>query len=95
MGNNLGFKIDFESSTDTVSVLRYYDAVEYLYSDGVSYVDFKCGKKEYWLNGERHCKTGPAVIHPDGSVECWLNGKAVTIDNVFNKKQAMWWRLKN
>ena len=30
------------------------------------------------LNGERHRSRGPAVIHPNGKLEWWINGQYIT-----------------
>lgn len=33
------------------------------------------GTKQWFLNGERHRKNGPAIEHANGTKQWWLNGK--------------------
>lgn len=33
------------------------------------------GQTEYWIDGKRHCLSGPAVIFSNGGKQWWVNGK--------------------
>ena|SRR5271165_536452 len=47
----------------------------------VIYVD---GSKYWYNNGVRHCDDGPAIVHPDGRSQYWLNGRH--LNKLENKK---------
>lgn len=36
------------------------------------------GYKAYWLDGKRHCTSGPAIEFPNGDKQYWLYGKQYT-----------------
>ncbi len=51
-------------------------------SDGYEY-------KAYWINGNLHNLEGPAVIHPNGEVEYWIESKRYSKDDWEKKVQKI------
>ena len=45
-------------------------------------VEWKHGKKEWWINGKRHREDGPAIIYDNGVMFWYLNG------NHFSTKES-------
>jgi len=45
-------------------------------------VEWKHGKKEWWINGKRHREDGPAIIYDNGVMLWYLNG------NHFSTKES-------
>lgn len=43
-------------------------------------VEWKCGDKEWYINGERHRMDGPAIDGFDGSKSWWVNGRRHRMD---------------
>jgi hypothetical protein len=51
-------------------------------------VEMKDGTLGWFRHGQQHRETGPAVIHPDGREEYWLNGKQLSAEAVESLLQS-------
>jgi len=64
-------------------IIKHYNAKEELHRlDGpaVDLLDGMCGTKEWFIDGKRHRKDGPAVIWADGDKIWFLNDRRHRLD---------------
>lgn len=61
----------------SVNGVFYYKDKEttILHRENAPAIEWRCGHKEWWVNGKRHRKDGPAIEWPDGTKEWYFNGK--------------------
>lgn len=65
---------------------HFYDEKgDYHNTDGPAFIGYD-GTRIYYRHGKEHNPLGPAIIHPNTSVEYALNGERLTEDE-FNRKQ--------